>query len=231
MHILVVEDELSEREVLKVLLEELGFSVTFASNTDEAEYYANSMPDLVLVDIVLDGSDTNCPDGLTLVRKLRRQGHTFPIIMISKTNLSAVKVLALRSGADDYITKPYVGEELAARIEAILRRQKPTRRDKVALEIDFDNFSLRSEERNVPLTAKEFRIIETLLNRPDVVVSRDTLVRRVWSDNDDVSNRVIDNHIGALRRKLEQVCEGAGSFLQTVHGIGYKFSIVDKESK
>jgi len=231
MQVLVVEDEVSEQKMLEVLLEELGFSVTFAANAYEAEYHANTMPDLALVDIVLEGTDTSCPDGLALVRKLRREGHTFPIIMISKTDLSAVKVLALRSGADDYITKPYVREEVAARIEAILRRQKARSRESAVLEIDFDTFSVRSQGRSVPLTAKEFRIMETLLSRPGVVVSRDMLVRRVWLNNDNVSNRVIDNHIGALRRKLEEVSEGAGHFLQTVHGIGYKLSIPGAESK
>jgi two-component system OmpR family response regulator len=174
---------------------------------------------------VLEGSDTYCPDGLALVRKLRREGYTFPIIMVSKTDLSAVKVLALRSGADDYITKPYVKEEVAARIEAIMRRQKTTSQERALLGIDFDTFSVCSQGRSVSLTAKEFRIMETLISRPDAVVSRDMLVRRVWLNNDNVSNRVIDNHIGALRRKLEEVYRGSGEFLQTVHGIGYKLTI------
>lgn len=225
MQVLVVEDEVSERKALEVLLEELGFSVIFASNSYEAEYHANTLPDLALVDIVLEGSDTNCPDGLALVRKLRKEGKAFPIIIVSRTNLSAVKVLALRSGADDYITKPYVKEEVAARIEAIMRRQRTTSRKGALLEIDSNTFSVCSQGRSVSLTAKEFRIMETLISRQDAVVSRDMLVRRVWLNNDNVSNRVIDNHIGALRRKLEEVCKGAGHFLQTVHGIGYKLSI------
>lgn len=225
MQVLVVEDEVSERKALEVLLEELGFSVTFAANSYEAEYHAKALPELALLDINLEGSDTSCPDGLALVRKLRREGHTFPIIMVSKTDLSAVKVLALRSGADDYITKPYVKEEVAARIEAIMRRQKTTSQERALLGIDFDTFSVCSQGRSVSLTAKEFRIIETLISRPDAVVSRDMLVRRVWLNNENVSNRVIDNHIGALRRKLEEVYRGAGEFLQTVHGIGYKLTI------
>lgn len=223
--ILIMEDEPSLQKSIAFVLKKEGYQVTAASDGEEGwRFFQDSRPDLALLDLMLPKMD-----GLELCRLIRQggiQGNVVvPILMLTAKGETSDKVKGLKAGADDYLTKPFAMEELLARIEALLRRSGP-----VSLpELSFGPLSVNMEERTaslngkpVELTFKEFKLLETLLESPNKVFSRDQLLDQVWGMDFFGDARTVDVHIRRLREKIEPD-PSHPIFVKTVKGFGYKF--------
>lgn len=186
-------------------------------------------PDVVVLDIVFPDNQTSTKralDGIDVLRNMRESSNV-PVLMLSSTNVSAVKVMALTIGADDYIPKPFDFPELGARIEAVLRRTHDEKaQEKVLtyprLKMDPGERRVWKGGKTVELTAAEFDILYTIARRPDHVFTRDKLLELAWKDPNCSISKVIDVHIGHIRRKIEDD-PSEPTFIVTVRGIGYRF--------
>ncbi len=222
-HVLVVEDEQDLQDLLRYNLEREGFRVTSAMRGKQALDIAGAdVPDLVLLDLMLPGMD-----GLEICRALRLSQETanVPIVMLTAKGEEADIVTGLELGADDYITKPFSPRVLIARLKAVLRRGTPVSESGEepavrvgALRIDPSRHEVRIGDERVSLTQTEFRIIYLLANRPGRVFTRAQIVQNVQGDHVAVTDRSVDVHVVALRRKLGE----CGSYIQTVRGVGYR---------
>ena len=223
--ILVVEDERPIRDMVAFGLRRAGFEVREAEDCRSARaQLADKLPDLVLVDWML-------PDmsGLELTRQLKRDRATreLPIILLTARAAEADKVSGLEGGADDYVTKPFSPRELAARINAVLRRSAPVsgeeRVEQGGLALDQAGHRILVGEQTIALGPTEYRMLEFFMTHPERVYSREQMLDRVWGGNVYVEERTIDVHIRRLRKVLEPF--GFDRYVQTVRGSGYRFSI------
>jgi len=228
--ILIVDDDQQLLRDVGGGLRKLGYIVDTAEDGATALTKANSKdPDIVVLDISFSDAKTSprhSVDGIEVLRRLRESG-SIPVLMLSATSIPSVKVMALSMGADDYLTKPFDFEELAARVEAILRR---TRSEQAGGEVlTFSRLRLDPGERRVwkdgvpiDLTSLEFDILYTLARRPRHVFSREWLLRAAWKEVNYSTPKTVDVHIGHIRHKIEDDPEHP-ALLVTVRGIGYKF--------
>ena len=222
--ILIVEDEAPIREMIAFHLGRAGYETLQAADCGKArELLADEQPDLALVDWML-------PDmsGLELTRMLKRDKEydELAIIMLTARADEFDKVTGLDGGADDYITKPFSPRELVARIQAVLRRSKSDTNETVqmgALHLDAAGHRVSVNGKAVKLGPTEYRLLKYLMTHPDRVYSRAQLLDRVWGANVYVEERTVDVHIRRLRKVLE--VEGVASYVQTVRGAGYRFSV------
>jgi two-component system phosphate regulon response regulator PhoB len=223
--LLVVEDETDLVRTLEYNFRQAGFEVFTATSGREGLRLAGTKnPDLVLLDLML-------PDiqGVEVCRQLRGDPKTrsTPVIILTARGEEVDRVVGFEIGADDYVTKPFSVRELILRARAVLRRgEQPSSVDVVrlgALVIDSEAHRVHVEGREVSLTALEFRLLWTLVQRRDRVQTRETLLNDVWGLNLNVETRTIDTHIKRLREKLGK----AGSFIETVRGVGYRFGATD----
>lgn len=226
--ILVVDDEPSILELIRVNLEREGFGVDTASDGPAAlEAARHGQPDLILLDVMLPGLD-----GLAVCRALHNDSVTrdIPIIMLSARGDELDKVLGLEMGADDYITKPFSPRELLARIKARLRRKsegaaiarEPAKLRSGRLVIDQDRYVVLLDGEKQDLTRKEFDLLHFLAREPGHVFTRDYLLEQVWGYDFTGDSRTVDVHIRHLRQKLERL-PGAPRYIETVRGVGYRF--------
>lgn len=220
--ILIVEDDAAMRRGLEDNLEIEGYDVVSASTMRDGRVAAMKRnPDLIILDVMLpDG------DGIELCKQLRAEGRTEPIIMVTAKGAEMDKVLALETGADDYVVKPFSLRELLARIHAQLRRsqiqeplQGPVRVG--AAEIDFQSHRLTRDGRVLETSAKEIELLRYLVGHRGEVISRDALLAAVWGHESGIVTRTVDNFIVRLRKKLESDPANP-QLLLTVHGRGYK---------
>lgn len=221
-HIVVVEDEEDILELIAYNLRKEGYRVR-AVNSGEAGLQAvrESLPDLVLLDLMLPGVD-----GFEVCRALKRDGETsnIPILMLTAKGEEADIVAGLELGADDYITKPFSTRVLLARVRAVLRRKPPAEDDspspKVINEVVIHpgRREVTVGGRQVNLTHTEFELLHLLASRPGWVFDRYRIVEAVHGDNTPVTDRSVDVHIVGLRKKLGE----AGRYIETVRGIGYR---------
>jgi DNA-binding response OmpR family regulator len=220
--ILIVEDDAAMRRGLADNLEIEGYDVLSASTMRDGRVAAMKRnPDLIILDVMLpDG------DGIELCKQLRAEGRTEPIIMVTAKGAEMNKVLALETGADDYVVKPFSLRELLARIHAQLRRsqiqeplQGPVRVG--AAEVDFQSHRLTRDGRVLESTAKEIELLRYLIRHRGEVISRDALLAAVWGHQSGIVTRTVDNFIVRLRKKLEPD-PAHPQLLLTVHGRGYK---------
>lgn len=217
--ILVVEDEPSIREVLSLYLRRAGYEVEVTGDGRAAlESLADWMPDLVVLDLMLPHVD-----GLEITRWLRERGDT-PIIMLTARREEPDRIAGLEMGADDYVVKPFSTRELLLRIKAILRRgrQEEQQSEQVTfgrLRVDHSGHRVWVDEAEVVLTALEFRLLTTLLERRGRAQTRDMLLQKVWGIEADITTRTVDTHVKRLREKLGP----AGSYIETLRGVGYRF--------
>ena len=177
--------------------------------------------DLILLDVMLPRMD-----GFQVCRELRRARIQTPVILLTAKAHEAEKVLGLELGADDYLTKPFSPRELRARIHAVLRRfenESPGLCRFGNLEVDFDGAAVRKNGVAVELTALEFRLLKTFVERRGRVLSREQLIDAAWEHGTHVSDRVVDTHILNLRKKIEQD-PSQPRLIQGVRGLGYRFS-------
>ncbi len=222
--ILIVDDEPDIRELMRFSLEEAGFDTLEAGHAEEArQHLAAKLPELMLLDWMLPGRS-----GLELARQLKQSSKTrvLPIIMVSARGEEEDRVRGLDTGADDYIAKPFSPREMIARVNAVLRR---TRSENSVDEIEIgglhiDNISHRVTAMGQPLTIAptEYRLLHFFMTHAERAFSRAQLLDYVWGNQVYVEERTVDVHIRRLRKALEQT--GHQRLLQTVRGVGYRFS-------
>lgn len=180
--------------------------------------------DLVVLDVMLPGKS-----GFDVCKELRANGRDCAILMLTAKTQVVDKVVGLKLGADDYLSKPFDPSELLARVEALLRRVKKENRPGIKhfqfgdVEIDFEKGDVRRQGNPVLLAAKELQLLRYLVDRRDTVVPREELLQNVWEYQSDISSRTIDVHIAWLRQKLEANPQ-TPQFIHTVRGVGYRFS-------
>ena len=223
--ITLVEDEGPIREMLKIVLEQAGFSVNEAEDFDIAlEKIVEPYPDLVLLDWMLPGGS-----GVQLARKLKEHEFTrdIPIIMLTARGEEEDKVRGLEAGADDYITKPFSPKELVARIKAVMRRVTPTASDELinfaGLVLDPISHRVSANDDLVDMGPTEFKLLHFFMAHAERVFSREQLLDNVWGTNVYVEDRTVDVHIRRLRKSIS--AHGHDSMIQTVRGAGYRFSV------
>ncbi len=218
--IFCVEDDSNIRELVVYTLETTGFkALGFEDGASFMKALAFDTPELILLDIMLPGED-----GLSILKKLKSSSKTkdIPVVMLTAKCGEYDKVMGLDSGADDYVTKPFGMMELVSRIKAVLRRSGNTVKRKAIeykdIQLDFEQHTVMVANENVNLTLKEFELLERLVRKPGIVVTRDALLSEIWGYDFDGETRTIDVHVRSLRQKLGK----AGEYIETVRGIGYK---------
>ncbi len=219
--VIVVEDDASIAMGLEMNLAAEGYSVEVATDGDEALKLARRGADLMVLDVMLPKLN-----GFEVVRTLRQEGNSVPIIMLSARGAEMDKVMGLELGAEDYITKPFGLAELLARVKAVLRRDAIARRSEAvvragALQIDVGAREVRRDGQLVDLTATEFDVLLCLANADGKVLSREQIQARVWGPAHHGTPRTIDNFVLQLRNKLEADPQ-APQHLLTVRGVGYR---------
>jgi DNA-binding response OmpR family regulator len=224
IRVLVVEDEPGIALGLEDDLRMEGYEVEVVGDGVTASQRARATPfDLILLDIMLPGKD-----GFEVCRDLRHAGLRMPVLMLTAKAQEAEKVMGLELGADDYLTKPFGTRELRARIKALLRRSGgdlQTERECYRfgdIELDLRRGELRKSGLAVELTAIEFKLMAVLVRSGGRILSRDRLIEATWGTNTFASDRIVDNHIANLRKKIEP--EPANPrYLRNVRGLGYRF--------
>jgi two-component system alkaline phosphatase synthesis response regulator PhoP len=219
--ILVVEDEPSLALGLQEDLSIEGYEVEVARDGETALQRALAGRfDLIVLDVMLPKKD-----GFEVCRQLRREGARVPILMLTAKTQESDKVLGLEIGADDYVTKPFSGRELRARIKALLRRTAGEVADIYRfgdVEVDFARCELRRGGQVVEVTAVEIKMLAAFVRQPGRTLTRDQILSDVWGRGTFVTDRVVDAHVVNLRRKIEPVATEP-RYLVSVRGIGYRF--------
>lgn len=216
--ILIAEDEPRIAAFLEKGLRANGFTTSLANDGREAvEKALASQFDLLILDLGLPDQD-----GFQVLEQLRGQGEQIPIIILTARDDITDKIAGLEGGADDYVTKPFRFAELLARVRARLRSHAPTttKEDKVLkigqIALDLYTRQVHSGDILVPLSTKEFQLLETFLRHPGQVLSREQLLDQVWGYDYDPGSNIVDVYVGYLRKKL------GGDSIETVRGVGYR---------
>ncbi len=240
--ILIIEDETNIAQLIRLYLEQAEYSVLTASDGIAGlELHAREHPDLVILDLMLPGLD-----GMEVCRRIRAWAAT-PILMLTARNAEEDRIAGLELGADDYLVKPFSPREVVSRVKAILRRSTPsstnaqesgaeaaasgTSKDELrfpGLSISIPARRVEVKGERITLTVKEFDVLVALASAPERVFSREALLNQVWGYTYLGDGRTVDVHIGTLRKKLEAV-QGAQHYIKTVWGVGYKFTLEDRE--
>ena len=222
--ILIVEDEAGLATTLKDRLNKEGHTVSVARDGNSGMDMAIREPfDVLILDVMLPGQN-----GLAICQKLRQLGSNAPILMLTARRQTMDKVIGLRTGADDYLTKPFKMVELLARVDALLRRAGPGKSTGSAryqfgdLQIDIRSTEVTREGRAVALSAKEFHLLRYFVEHRGATLSRDELLREVWGYRGQPSTRTVDVHVAWLRQKIEGDPKNPQLIL-TIVGLGYKF--------
>ncbi len=229
--ILVIEDDPTIRPVIEFALTKAGYSVSTASTGTTGLKTAQTIgPDLILLDIMLPGLS-----GFEVATTIRATDKVTPIIMLTALDREENKVRGLDAGADDYITKPFSTSELLARIRANMRRAQAKAPQPTGtlsygdLRIDVDAAQVYVADKPVHLRAKEYELLLTLASRPGALSTRTWLATEVWGEEFLPTSRTIDVHIRRIRKAVED--PSAYRFIHTVHGMGYRFQLMDKDDR
>ncbi|WLI90256.1 phosphate regulon transcriptional regulator PhoB [Massilia sp. R2A-15] len=230
-HVLVVEAEPAIQQLIGLNLTRAGHRVSCVPDAESAlAALGQALPDMVLLEWDLPGQS-----GIALIRRLRAhpQARDLPIIMVAARNGEHDKILALESGADDYITKPFSPREMIARIHALLRRRVPhAAADTVqmaGLRLDPSTHRVTAGARQLELGRIEFRLLNFLMHHPERVHSRAQLLDSVWGNHVFLDERTVDAHVGRLRSALQP--SGHQDHIETVRGSGYRFVAWDARLK
>jgi two-component system alkaline phosphatase synthesis response regulator PhoP len=221
-HILLVEDEEDLRMTLCDRLQNEGYIVDVAVDGNEGLHKATShLFELIVLDIMLPKRS-----GLDVCRDIRKAGLTTPILLLTARDQITDKVVGLRIGADDYMTKPFHALELMARIAALLRRAQSRPADSIiqhgSLRRDVRATEVTLNRKEVELSAREFQLLRHFMEHPGETLSRDELLREVWGYEEGTFTRTVDVHIASLRRKLEKD-PVSPEIIVTIKGLGYRF--------
>ena len=222
MRLLLVEDDAALRLGLARQLENEGYRVDQAKDGEEGLFLAREYPfDLAIVDLGLPKLN-----GLTIVQRLRAEGRTMPLLILTARGSWQDKVSGLEAGADDYVTKPFEYPELAARVKALLRRSMKAASEVVAfgpISLDFSAQAVKLDGEALELTAFEYRLLEFLVRERARVVPKQELADYLYPHGEDRDSNVLEVLIGRLRRKLDP--EGQLAPIETVRGRGYRFTL------
>ncbi|HVB62490.1 MAG TPA: response regulator transcription factor [Ktedonobacteraceae bacterium] len=237
--ILIIEDETNIAQLIRLYLEQAGYSVlTAGDGVAGLELHAREHPDLVILDLMLPALD-----GMEVCRRIRAWAST-PILILTARNAEEDRIAGLELGADDYLVKPFSPREVVSRVKAILRRatpaavagsqsnsaESPGAREELrfpGLVITIPARRVEVNGQRVLLTVKEFDLLVTLASTPDRVFSRESLLNQVWGYTYLGDGRTVDVHIGTLRKKIEAQPD-APHYIKTVWGVGYKFTLEDQ---
>jgi two-component system, OmpR family, alkaline phosphatase synthesis response regulator PhoP len=220
--ILVIEDDEVIRMALGDRLKSEGYTVDFAADGEDGLQKATKTScDLVILDIMLPRKN-----GFDVCRDIRMAGVVVPVLMLTARGQVIDKVLGLKIGADDYLTKPFDATELLARIEALLRRSKAPASPGIqhfgSVQVDLRGTTVSRNGKTIPLSAREFQLLRYFVEHPNATLSRDVLLKEVWFYSADAFTRTVDVHVASLRQKLEKDPKHP-SLIVTVPGLGYKF--------
>ena len=223
--ILVVDDEENVAHLVASVLRFDGFEVHVAGSGRQALIaVAEQRPDLVLLDVMLSGADPDDPDGFEVLRRLRAGGSSVPVVFLTARDTGSDRVAGLRAGADDYVVKPFSLEELLARVHAVLRRTAPGPQVRGSvlrvddLELDEDSHEVRKGDREVTLTTTEFELLRLLMRNERVVLSKSTILERVWNYDFGGNANIVESYIGYLRKKVDT---DEPKLIHTIRGAGY----------
>ena len=221
--ILIIEDEESILMALEDNLKLEGYAVSNALDGEMglSKVMENNY-DLIILDIMLPKMN-----GFDVCKRIRQEGISTPILMLTAKSQEIDKVLGLELGADDYVTKPFSPRELLARVKALLRRARPQDMGKELyrfgeVEIDFKKYEIKKKGKKIYLTALEFDLLHLLIEHNGEVVSRDVILDEVWGDDVFVQPRTVDKHIAELRKKIEDNPANP-RYIVGVRSVGYKF--------
>ncbi len=224
IRILLVEDEESISNLIKINLELDNYTVVACENGKKAvEVFNNERFDLIILDIMLPGMS-----GIEVCQQIRLTDSSIPILMLSARSQPEDRIKGLKKGADDYLSKPFVLEELLLRIEKLLQRSKDDIKSEMEAyefgnnEVDFNTFEARGPKGIFVLTKKEVMLLRLLIERKNQVVSRKEILQAVWGYDVIPSTRTIDNFILVLRKNFEEDPSHPKHFI-SVRGVGYKF--------
>ncbi len=216
VRVMVVDDSPDILSIVQRGLQRRGYEVVACADGDSAlKTFSREIPDLVVLDLLLPDAD-----GIDLCYQLQEMAEV-PVIMLTSRDGVSDRVEGLRAGADDYVVKPFAMEELVARIEAVLRRRpaSPSTISYEDLVLDVDAHMVTREGQAVPLTPKEFTLLEVMARKPNRVFTRETLMSLLWPGSESVDDNLLDAHATNLRQKLE--AGGGRRLIQTVRGIGF----------
>jgi two-component system OmpR family response regulator len=221
-HLLVVDDEQFLREAVAASLRFLGFEVTAAdTGTDALRLARDRQFDLLILDVMLPDLD-----GFDIVRRLRRDGNRVPVIFLTARDTKDDKITGLTIGGDDYMTKPFGLEELAARVRTVLRRTRPAAVDEILtfadLTLDQDTYEVRRAGRLIDLSPTEFRLLRYFMLNPGRVLTRAQLLDHVWDYDFGGSSTVVSTYVAYLRRKLATAGPG---LIHTQRAVGYSLRL------
>jgi two-component system OmpR family response regulator len=218
--VLLIEDEPLIAEELREDLTARGYRVTWAADGKRGEELARGQPfDVMVVDRMLPEVD-----GLTVIRNLREENISVPVMVLSALSAVDDRIRGLKAGGDDYLTKPFAHAELAARLEALLRRPLETRETLLRvgpMRLDLIDREAMRDNRAIELLPREFKLLEYLMRRPDQVVTRAMLLEEVWHYRFVPETNLVDVHIGKLRRKID--APGETPLIHSVRGVGFMF--------
>ena len=223
MHILVIEDEVRLSTLLRRVLTEERHTVDVANDGLKGfDLAASGTYDLVILDVMLPGMD-----GIEVCRQMREDDVHTPVLMLTARGAVSDRVAGLKSGADDYLVKPFAMEELLARVDALLRRRPQGMELSSQLQVedltlDLVRHEVRRGDRIIDLTAKEFALLEYLMRNPGQVLTRSQITDHVWRYDLDALSNVVDTYIHYLRDKIDRGF--ARPLIKTVRGVGYKIA-------
>ena len=224
MNILVVEDERNLADAIVRIVSDAGFNCEAVYDGNAGLNSAESgLYDAVIMDVMLPGMD-----GIQIVRELRHQGNSIPVLMLTARTSTSDKVAGLDAGADDYMTKPFEAPELLARLRALTRRQGDVVIDTVTyadLTLDLETHDLSCDGREVHLSGKEFEVLKMLMSSNARVVSKRDLLTRVWGADADASENSVEAYISFLRKKLAHVRSKVQ--ITTLRMLGYRLEAFD----
>ncbi|MBI3753502.1 MAG: response regulator transcription factor [Deltaproteobacteria bacterium] len=218
MRILIVEDEKTLADIIKKGLEEEGYAVDVAYNGEDGLFMAENDPsDLIILDIMLP-----VVDGMTILKRIRRAGIRIHVLLLTAKDTVMDKVSGLDSGADDYLTKPFLFEELLARIRALLRRNSEVKTSVIEtgdLFIDMASHEVIRGEKSISLSAKEYALLEYMAVNKNKVLSRTALTEHIYNEDFDLDSNVIDVFINRIRNKIDRGFNRR--LIYTIRGAGY----------
>jgi len=218
MRILLIEDEKDIASIVKKGLEESGYSVDMAHDGEEGLFMAQNYPaDVIILDIMLP-----IMSGLELLNRLRESGVKVPVLLLTAKDTLKDKIEGLDTGADDYLTKPFEFTELLARIRALIRRSSEVKEAVISiadLEINTANHEVRRSGRLIPLSAREYALLEYMAYHRGSVVSRFEITEHIYSEEFDLDSNVVDVYINFLRKKIDKGFDK--KLIRTVRGAGY----------
>ena len=224
MRVLVIEDEQALREQLTASLREAGYAVDATGSGEEGEFMGNEYPvDIAVLDLGLPDVD-----GLDILGRWREEGRTFPVLILTARGAWTEKVEGLETGADDYLTKPFHIEEVLARLRALVRRSNgyaSTVLQNGSIQLDTSAQQVRVGERDVELTAYEYRLLEYLMLHAGEVISKTVLTEHLYEEDADRDSNVLEVLVGRLRKKLDP--DRSVAPIETLRGRGYRLRVAE----